>query len=100
MKLQANPAPKQTAMKPICLRTVLMFFIVITVATPFELTRKGATSGSKAGIEVVPIDTEKACYTPETNHSGKNAIVPAGTFDRFDPYTLQGKTISSGVLVL
>ena len=100
MKLQAIPAPKQTAMKPICLRTVLMFFIVITVATPFEFTRKGTTSGSTAGFEAFPIDTEKACYTPETNHSGKNPMLPAGAFDRFDPYTLQGKSISTGVLVL
>jgi hypothetical protein len=98
--LQANPAPKQTAMKPICLRTVLMFFIVITVATPFEFTRKGSSSGLKTGFEVVPVDTEKDCYTPETNHSGENALLPAGTYDRFDPYTLQGKSISTGVLVL
>ncbi len=87
-------------MKPICMRTVLMFFIVITVATPFEFTRKGSATGSKAGNIDVPCDTEKACYTPETKHSGNNAILPAGTFDRFDPYTLEGKTISTGVLVL
>lgn len=99
MKLQANPAQKRTAMKPICLRTVLMFFILITVATPFEFPPRDVTVVSKAGNNVIPCDTGKAWDAPDTGQSGQTRL-PSGTYDRFDPYTLQGKTISTGVLVL
>jgi hypothetical protein len=102
MNVQANPAPKQTAMKPIRLRTMMSLLLLVTITTPFDFTRSGALIDSPVGFgsALVPCHTEKASLTPCKENTEQPAASPAGTFDRFDPYTLGGKTIGNGVLVL
>jgi hypothetical protein len=93
------PVQNTKAMKPIKILSVLMILLLAGSGNiiDFSGSETNAIQESQRFTtgKMSPKEGPNSCL----NRTEDKSIRPAGTFDRFDPYTLQGKTYTAGIMV-